>query len=139
MAGIDDRFVVRGGVGYRILRSETDALVAEVGADWTSEARIAGPTETYFGTRALLSYERTLSATSRFESDVEVLENLEDTEDLRVNWISSVSASLTSVLALQLGYELAYDRQPVVVLVEGAPFEFDETDTKLTTSVVLNF
>ena len=75
--------------------------------------------------------------------------NLDDTEDWRANWINSVTATLTERIALKFGYAMMYDDQPVVVLVApdddapigtpDAPYVFDELDTILTASVVINF
>ena len=74
---------------------------------------------------------------------------LDDTEDWRASWINAVTATLTERIALKLSYAMLYDDQPVVVLVPPdpgapggtleAPYVFDELDTILTASVVINF
>jgi len=75
-----------------------------------------------------------------------VLENLDDTNDLRARSVSAVTASISQKLALKVTLVLAYDNQPVVVDVQPAfpatqvaQFEYDKLDTILTATLVVNF
>ena len=45
-------------------------------------------------------YERKIGETSSFESELELLPNLEDTEDFLANFLAAVTARLTAKLAL---------------------------------------
>ena len=86
---------------------------------------------------------------SEFSSELEVLFNFDESDDWRVNFVNSVTTTMTDVLALKVSYAMLYDNQPVLVFVSpdadapagtpDAPFEFDELDTILTASLVINF
>ncbi len=140
-AGITDRYTAGGGVGYRFFKDDLQALIGELGVDYTDESRTGGTSDSFAGARAFLGYDRKLSETSSLATSLEVLENLSDTEDLRAKWITGVTASLSSRLALKVGYAMLYDRQPVEVLVGAGPavIEFDDVDTMLSASLVINF
>lgn len=147
--GIADRYTGGGGIGYRFLEAEGQTLVGEVGASWTDETRVDDATDSFGDGRGFLGYERSLSESSTFTSELEMLLNLEETDDLRLKSVSSVTAAINSKVALKVSYKIEYDRRPVVVMVAGdpnedpvpdaAPFEFDATDTVLSASVVINF
>jgi putative salt-induced outer membrane protein YdiY len=144
--GIDDRTTISAGVGYLLFKDDRHSLLGEVGADYTDESRVGGDDDSFAGARAYLGYERTLSETSKLTSELELLENLDDTSDLRGSWVTSVTASLTSKMALKMSYTVLYDAQPVEILVPGddpgerdAWYEYDKTDTILTASLVINF
>jgi putative salt-induced outer membrane protein YdiY len=148
-AGVQDRTSGGGGVGYRFIKTDVHSLVGEAGADFTDETQVGGASDSFAGARAYLAYERNLSKTSKFNTDLELLENLDDTDDLRAKWVTSLTASLTAKTALKVSYTTLYDKQPVELLVApdatappGTPsalFEFDDLDTILAASVVVNF
>lgn len=141
-AGIDDRFNGVLGLGYRFLETDRHTLVAEVGGDYTDEDRVGAGGAAYAGVQGSVSYERKLTDHSKLNVDAQVLENLEDTEDLRVNSTAALTASLTEALALKVSYTVKFDNQPVQIVVDpdsGARFTFDQTDTRLGVSLVVNF
>lgn len=141
-SGIEDRFSGGAGIGYQILAAERQTLLAEIGVDYTDETRIDDSGRNYAGARTALGYERKLTNTSKLNLDLELLENLQDTQDLRVNGVAGITASLTEALALKLGYTVKYDNQPVQILVapgeSDAIFRFDKTDSRLSASLVVN-
>ncbi len=145
-AGIDDHYAAGGGLGYRFFKTDVHSLTGEFGGDYTWERRAGGVSTSYGGARGFLGYERTLSATSKFATELELLENLKDTADFRAKWVASVTASLTKKLALKASYTVRYDRRPVEITVPGdvagvpeATFTFDTTDTIFAASLVINF
>lgn len=145
-AGIDSRYVAGAGLGYRFFKTDVQSLTSEVGGDYTKEARAGGTSTSYAGARAFLGYERSLSATSKIATELEVLENLKNTADLNAKSVTSVTASLTAKLALKVSYTVLFDRHPVEVVVPGdtaevpaATFTYDKTDTIFSASLVINF
>lgn len=145
LAGIDDRFTGSLGLGYTVLDSEEQALLLEFGGDVTSEDQPSGR-KTFPAIRADLTYRRSLSSTSRFDVDFEILPNLQDSDDLRTKVKLALTASLIEKVALKLTYVVLFDSQPATVLVAsetaGVPdavFEFDKIDTRTAASVVVNF
>lgn len=148
--GIDKHLSGGGGLGYRFFKTERNSLVGELGLDYTSEDYTSGTNASFAGARGFVGYERFISKTSKFNSDLEVLENLDDTSDLRAKWVNAVTASLSSQLALKVSHAINYDRQPVTqtlfdptdptgTVIEPIDFAFDKTDTVLAASLVINF
>ena len=97
--------------------------------------------------RAYLGYQFLINDGAKFTSDLEWLDNLDDTSDWRANWVNAITANLTKRLALKATYTLLYDNQPVVQPIDdlGTPafdpvfFEYDELDTIFTANLVLTF
>lgn len=148
--GIDQRLSAGGGLGYRFIKTDEDTLNGELGVDYTSEDYTFGKSASFAAARGFLGYEHLFSKTSKFNSDFEVLENLDDTEDLRARWMNAVTASLSARLALKVSYAILYDRQPVVqslfdpadptgTVIAPVAFAFDKTDTILAATLVINF
>ena len=146
-SGIKDRASVGAGVGYQFVKDDKDNLAGELGLDYTDETQVGVPevSDSFAGARGFLGYERKLSATSKFNAELELLENLDETSDWRGNAVASVTASLTQKLALKASYRLAYDNEPVQQVIPGpipaqdAIFTVDKTDTILSIALVINF
>jgi len=149
LAGIDARYKGLGGIGYRVFKTDLHRFRVEVGADYTQEEQVGDAEESYAGVRAYLDYLRNFGKTAKFESSLELLENLSETSDVRAVLINSVTATLTERMALKASYVVLYDNEPVEVVVSPDPdaplgtgntvFEFDQLDTILSASLVINF
>lgn len=146
--GIQDRTRVGAGVGYKFFQTDAHKLVGELGIDYTDETQVGPPevSDSFAGARGFLGYERKLSDAAKYNLELEMLENLDETSDYRANFLASVTASLTQKMALKASYRVMYDNLPVVQLVPGpnsplddALFEFDKTDAALSVSLVINF
>lgn len=145
--GIDSRLSGGGGMGYRFFEKERSKLVGELGADYTEESPVSGDDRNFGGVRAFLAYEHKIGETSKFNQDLEILENLKDTEDLRIRSVTSLTASMTSKLALKVSTVVLYDADPVVEDLDPSVdrpggedlLEYDELDTILTATLVVNF
>lgn len=145
-AGINSRYVYSAGAGYKFFDTDGHFLLGELGIDYTDEEQTTGFSDTFAGARGYLGYARPLSETSLFTSDLEVLQSLDDSDDLRARWINALSASLTSKLALKVSHSLFFDNEPALALAApvvpattGVLFPLDETDTILSASLVVNF
>jgi putative salt-induced outer membrane protein len=144
-AGIDSRYVIGAGLGYKALTLPKHELSLEAGADYTDEQAVGdADSETYAGARAAGDYLWKFSDTAKLSQELELLYNLEESDDYRINSVTSVTAALTSKLALKTSYTLKYDNQPIVEVLtadgfDPVVFEFDKTDTILSASLVINF
>ena len=148
-AGVQNRYMAGGGLSYTFVTTDVHRLVGEVGADYTDESSLDGTSRSFAGSRVYTGYNRKFGKNAEFNSELEFLMNLDDTADWRASWLNSVTATLTEKIALKFGYTMLYDDQPIVVLVPpdagapintpDAPYTFDELDTILTASVVINF
>ncbi len=142
LSGIENRYTLGAGVGYQFIKTKQMSFVGEFGIDGTNENQVGNIKKSFGGVRGFLGYERLLSPTSKFNSELELLENLKDTDDLRAKFVNSVTATLTSKLAMKAGYTLLYDQQPTILTIAGTPpkeFELDKVDATLGLSLVVNF
>ena len=145
LAGIQSRYTLASGLGYRVIDTERTKIATEAGADWTREDPVATAAEGFVGAQIRALLERQLTDVAKVDSELELLENLEETDDVRINWLAAVTASLSEVFAIKLSYQLRFDNQPVVEIVppgspggEAATFTFDKTDTRFSASLVVN-
>lgn len=145
-SGINSRYVYSAGVGYLFFDDEGHSLKGEFGADYTDEEQTTGLNDTFAGARGFLGYARPLSETANFTSDLELLQNLDESDDLRIRWINALTAAISSKLALKVSHSTFYDKEPAFVLATPIPpattgvlFQLDETDTILSASLVVNF
>jgi len=142
-AGLDDRWRGGGGLGVKLIAPQPHKLDVEVGAEYTDERYIDGNTASFASLRAFADYDFAFSDHSSFSSDLEFLENLDDTDDYRFNWNSSITASMTNNLALKLSYIVLFDNRPAVLVVSPGPppvrDEREELDQIFVTSLVVNW
>ena len=79
--------------------------------------------------RAFVGYTNHLNEAVTFDTGVEVLVNVQEPADTRVNWLSKFRSTLARGLQLSLDFELRWDNRPV----QGK----DELDTVTTLNIVL--
>lgn len=146
IAGIDDRYNLDGGVSYALLKSERQTLVGEGGLGFTDERPVVGESDDFLTARLMSRYERRLSSTSSLETQLEAIQNLDDSEDLRLEYLLAVTAKINSKLALKASYTVSFDNDPASQILPGddpgepaAIFELDSTDTVLSVSLVIDF
>lgn len=148
-AGIQDRYLLGGGIGYKLVNAEKHILLGELGVAYTDEDQISGFNQTFTSARIFLDYDFKINDSTTFSSDLETLWDVSDSDNWQANWITAITASMTKTVALSVSYAVIYDNQPAVTVVPpdaGAPggtlplpYLADTTDTFLTASVVLNF
>jgi putative salt-induced outer membrane protein len=154
-AGIDSRYTAFGGVGnvwydtddvklrttYAVTYNRQDDLVENPDPDFN---------DSYFGLRLTYEYSNKLTKSTTYSSGLVVNENLDETKDLRADWINSVAVAMTSRLALKTSLLFLYDNRPSftdldILLPNGTDtgldhaFELDRVDTIFTASLVVNF
>lgn len=148
-AGIDNSYSAGAGIGYLFFTSDTHTLKSELGLGYVQEKFVGGAEADFAELRGFLAYDRKLSESSKLFSELEILQNLDETSDMRANGLIGVSANLSSRIALAVSYALKYDAEPPIILVApnagapigtpDAPYEFDDLDTILKASLVINF
>lgn len=144
-AGVQSRWNANGGVGYRFLENATSLVAGETGVGLVREDLVDSPADSFVDGRAYLEVRHKFSDHARFQTELELLDNLQDTGDLRINAKASVTSDLTDVLALRVGWDLKFDNRPTVIVIDSnpeappAPFVFDKTDRTLSASLVVSF
>ena len=131
-AGIDSRYYVGPGVGYKFLTGPKHFLVGEAGLNYVNEEYTDDTDKDYLGGRAFAEYEYAFTEKNRFSQSVEFLYDFSDSDNYNVNSETAVISALNDFLSLKASYTIKYDNQPV-------PSTLEETDTVLAITLVVNF
>lgn len=144
-SGINSRFNVGGGGGYRFVESDTSLFVGELGLGITGESLTVGTSETFVDLRAAIEGRFKLTDSTDFDILVEAFDNVQNTRNLRVKLDTAVTVAMSGTLALRVGYLLDYRNEPVVQVIDVNPDEppatytFSKTDSTLSVSLVVKF
>lgn len=130
-AGIDGRYAGEGGLAYELLPPGAHSLKAEAGIGYTKENRTTGFDRSFMTARGGLLYKWKLSKTSEFANETSFTQDLRSSKDWRFAETASMSAGLTTVLAVKLSYALTKVNDP--------PPGFKKTDTITTAALVAKF
>jgi putative salt-induced outer membrane protein YdiY len=155
-AGIDDRYILGGGIGYTFVKTDRHLFKGELGLDLTRQDPLGDPppseldTTDYVALRATLNYEFKISEKSKLTEDLNFIENLDTTTAWRANSVTALTAGFTDNLALKVSYTVMYSNDPPVKVVAPDPpgvpgvdpnalYTFEKTDTILAVALVVNF
>ena len=140
LSGVDQRITAGAGFGYTVFKNDTHSLASEAGFEFTDETPVEGDGESFGSARGFLDYVRPLSETSEFTAAAEILSNMSNSEDLRLNLDFGLASRLSDRLAMKLAYGIKYDGDPITESVAGTTqkFVYDKMDTVLSMSLVLN-
>jgi putative salt-induced outer membrane protein len=111
-AGISRRFEEGAGVVVKVVQSDANLLELEAGGGLTQQRSITDETKSFASARAAATYRRSFSEESHAQLSVEVLPNLEDSDDVRTNAALELVAPLSQRIAMKLSYVLRYDNLP---------------------------
>ena len=150
-AGVQNRYAVVAGVGKTWTETENGRFKTDIGATYTIQKDVdpaPGSDDAFGGIRLSFDAMRRLSESADFTSTLVVNENLEDTGDVRADWVNSLAVSMSERLALKTSLQLLYDRQPSLLGVPlfdggGVPTGSnvltpgDEVDSILTLALVI--
>ncbi|MCK5509358.1 MAG: DUF481 domain-containing protein [Desulfobacterales bacterium] len=131
-AGIDSRYYVGPGAGYKFLVGPKHFLLAEVSLNYVNEEYIDDTDKEYLGGRAFAKYEYAFTDKNKFSQFVEYLHDFDDRNNYNVNSETALISALNDYLSLKTSYVVKYDNQPV-------PSTLKETDTILSVTLVVNF
>ncbi len=128
-AGYDLRGVVEAGASYAALQGPVHTLSLDGGVTWTTEDFIAHDDVDYLGAVLAAKYGWKFSESAAFGQNLTYFPNFDEGDDWRLVSETSLTAALTSRLALKVGYLVRYDNEPVP--------GFDDTDTTTNVSLVI--
>ena len=110
----------------------SDQLDLEVGAGYTWQNAVGPAPDREFSVgRAAARYRRALGEKAEFVQVVEFLPNFKEGDDRRVNSETSLSAPITTGIAMKASYVIRYDGLPQP--------GFETTDRILTTGIQVTF
>jgi len=127
-SGLDAR--VQGQVGYmrNLFKQEKHRFWAELGYDLTYDNYDPDPLfsdpadrtspilpgdEVVHSARGFIGYDNQINASLTYLTGLEGLINVEDTEDVRVNWDNALRSSISGSFQLEMKLALQFDNVPV--------------------------
>jgi putative salt-induced outer membrane protein YdiY len=115
-SGIDNRWVVDTGVGYIFLGSERTSLRGMAGVTWTSEDYTIEDDRdgSFVGARLGWDFRQRLFPNTTFTHTLVADENLEETDDLRVDAQFGLHVAMSATLGLKVNWRLLWDNQPAI-------------------------
>lgn len=131
-AGIGSRYAESVGLAAKLLAGERDKLDAEIGVGYVwQNTEGPNPDQEFAAGRVALMYQHALSDKASFGQSIEFLPNLKLGDDLRINAETSLTAPISTGIAMKAGYVIRYDGLPEP--------GFEKTDRILTTGLQVTF
>ncbi|MBT8477529.1 MAG: DUF481 domain-containing protein [Gemmatimonadetes bacterium] len=151
-AGFDNRTTGAAGVGRQLVDTDNTKLKIDFGGTYVVQKDVVpvpGRDEGFAGLRFTADWLQKLSGNTDFVSTLILDQNLNDTDDVRANWLNALSIAMSDALSLRTSYQLLWDNQPALTTVPlfdagGVPVgssvlaPLDELDTFFTLALVLN-
>jgi putative salt-induced outer membrane protein YdiY len=115
-SGVDNRWVVDTGLGYVLVANERTDFRSAAGITYTSEDYTVDDDRdgSFVGARLGWDLRYQLFANTTLTHTLIADENLEDTDDLRVDAQVGLQVAMNARLALKLNYRLMWDNQPAL-------------------------
>ena len=126
-AGIERRFEEGVGVAFKLLKTERTRMELEAGLSLIQQRSTLDVTDNFSAARSAALFQYNFRPTAYLLQTVEVLPNLEETDDLRVNTETALVAPLSRRLAIKISYVIRYDKLPEP--------GFEKTDRLLTSGL----
>jgi hypothetical protein len=150
-AGIDSRYNAAGGVGNIWRDREDFRFRTDYGVSVTHQIPTVGEETTFAGLRFSADLMRKLSASTTLTHLTILDENLDETDDLRLDSLTALAVAMTDRLALQVSLKLLFDNLPSFVEADlvspstglpvgiPVPIQAEKLDTLFNVALVLNF
>ena len=111
-AGIRRRFEEVAGLSYAVLDQPRTEFTVEAGASFNQQRDLEGVDDAFVAARVAGAFKQHFTESAYLQQTVELLPNLEEGDDLRVNSLTALVAPLSRRFALKVSYEIRYDRLP---------------------------
>jgi len=152
-AGVRGRYAFVAGAGNAWVNRDDAVFKTDYGLTYTIQDDVVedpSKADSFAGLRLAAELKRQLTASTKYDSNLIIDENLDDTEDLRADWVNSIAVSISQGLALKTSIQLLYDNQPSFASVplltaggsptgETVPVPLGELDSIFTVALVINF
>ena len=136
-AGVKSRFAEGLGVVVKLAATDIDQLNVEGGFEMTQQDNLDGTNDSFASLRAASTWKHMLASNAYFFQGVEVLPNLDDSEDYRINSETSIVAPLSSHVAMKASYVIRFDNLPSLNAAGTAPLR--KSDRILSTGIQVTF
>jgi putative salt-induced outer membrane protein len=112
-AGFNSRTSADAGINYAFLTGPEHLLSLEGGLGAITEDRLGTGANTFASARIAADYKWKLSPTADFGTNLAVLDNLMNVNDLRLTSVTSLTVAMTTMLSMKLSFRLDYLNVPV--------------------------
>lgn len=129
-AGLDARYFMGAGAGYKIIMSMPHLLQVEAGLNYTVEDLTDGTNNTFPGGRVFGLYEYHFNDKNKFTQSVEYLSDFKEAENYNINSETALISAISTFLSMKGSYVIRYDNEP--------PAGRKDTDTILGITLVMN-
>lgn len=136
-AGVASRFAEGLGIVARLLATDIDQLNAEGGFELTQQDNVDGTSDSFLSLRGATSWKHMFTPSAYFFQSLEVLPNLNDMDDYRVNSETTIVAPLSSRVAMRASYQVRFDNLPSLNAAGTAPLR--KSDRILSTGIQVTF
>ena len=136
-AGVKSRFAEGLGLVAKLAATDVDQLNVEGGFELTQQDNLDGTSESFASLRAASTWKHMFSENAYFFQGVEVLPNVEDGDDYRINSETTVVAPLSSHVAMKASYQIRFDNLPSLNAAGTAPLR--KSDRILSTGIQVTF
>lgn len=130
-AGFDRRFEEGLGVGMKVLSAPRDSITAEAGFSYTQQHSITDVEDNFAAARVAGAYTHVFRKNTFFRQGLELLPDLQQSRNLRINSESDLVAPLSAAIALKVSYVIRFDNLPEP--------GFKKTDRLLTSGIQITF
>ena len=130
-AGIESRWSGEGGLAYALFPSPPHKLKFEGAAGYTTESRVDAPDRDFPSARVGALYEWQISKGAVYSEELSFIEDLDHTANWRIVNTGSLTADVSTVLALKLSFGILYSNEPVP--------GFGKRDTTVSAALVAKF
>jgi putative salt-induced outer membrane protein YdiY len=151
-SGLDNRWLVDTGLGYIFVNNDKTSFRGAAGVTYTSEDYTVDDDQdgSFFGARLGWDFQRKLLQNTTFTHTLVADENLEDTDDLRLDAQFGLHVAMSSKLGLKVNWRLLWDNQPALAEYDlftpgGVPTglsvlaPYKELDQGVSVSLVFSF
>jgi putative salt-induced outer membrane protein len=130
-SGIDAQYVYSLGLSAQVLFAPNDQISVEGGLARITQRNVGGTRDDFFSARTAGLYHHSFNTTATFDQVVELLPNLKDGQDLRINSTTALVSRITGHFGLKATYTVRYDHEPQP--------GFKSTDAIFTTGLQVKF
>ena len=136
-AGIKSRLSEGIGGVVRLLATDVEQLNVEAGFALTQQKNLDDTEDNFKSLRGATTWKHSFSKAAYFFQSVEVLPNLDESKDLRVNTETAVVAPLSAHVGIKLSYAVRFDNLPSLNAAKSAPLR--KSDRILSAGVQLSY
>ncbi len=114
-AGVQNRYSIVAGLGRTFVDGDAGSFKADVGGTYTVQKDVdpvPGADEGFFGARLTAEAKRPINPSTDYESALVVDNSFENSDDLRADWINSLTIALSERLAFKTSLQLLFDNEP---------------------------